>query len=433
MKRLSDPQFLPYLRKTWRLYLFIAIIALLYVLIFHRQLTEFFISRSKQRAIFLFFLLPLLALLTKPHGTERAIGIIYAVREKEWAFFRITLVNWALISIGAFSLALLLYYLESYALLVGFANWAYCFAFLVFLVNLIPLPPPPKQHGARLPITVWGPKQCGKTVFIGMLYDDLVDKKWIMDPTDTEAHNYIINIRGTLTGGQWPQNTMPLLHGDQVAESFVFHFSRRWSWYPYLGLRYFSIRMPDPSGEIFRKVENVKTGELPAFRHTFFESMGQSAGSLFIISIQSSEDTAALRKELEANLTHMQLIRFPHQPGRKLPFPVAIAISQVDRVYDQYIQNRKQPEEWFERRFGSDLLQLFRGRVREFKIFYFSAIGVKEVDGRMVPRTHLENGEEVPDPELRPFGLFEPVKWLLKRSRKYMAGAEFRRNANSTN
>lgn len=430
MKRFSDPQFLPYPRKTWRLYLALAIIALLFVVFFNRQLTEFFVSRSKQRALFLFFLLPLLVLLTQPYGKERAIGIIYALREKEWRFFTTALSRWIFFSIVSFLLALGLYYLGYYSLLVGFANWVYCFSFFALLANLFPMPPPAIQRGAQLPITVWGPRQCGKTVYIGMLFDDLVNKKWLMDPTEADAYRYIENIRSTLTNNQWPQNTEPLYDGNQVAESFTFHFSRRWNWYPYFGLRYFSIRIPDPSGELFREVEGVNTDELPAFKQTYFQNMGQSAGALFIIDIQSSQDPDSLRSQLEANLTHLQFIYYPGRPGRKLNFPVAISISQVDRVYDEYIQNKKQPDEWFRRRFGPALYQLLRERIREFKIFYFSAIGVKEVDGRMVPRTHLVDGAEVPDTELQPFGLFEPIKWLLYRSKKYMSRRKIRENIN---
>jgi hypothetical protein len=433
MKWYSDPQFLPYLRKTWRLYLVLAIIALLLVLFFNRQLTEFFVSRSRERAIWLFFLLPLLALLTRPYGPERAIGIIYAIREKEWSFFTAVLTRWILFSIGSFLAALALYRLGYYAQLVGLANWLYCFSFLAFLANLFPMPPPPLPIGKQLPITVWGPKQSGKTVYIGMLFDDLVNKKWLMDPTEADAHRYIDNIRGTLTNNRWPQNTEPFLSGSQAAESFTFHFSRKWNWYPYFGLRYFSIRIPDPSGELFREVEGVKTDELPAFKQSYFQSMGQSAGALFIISIQATKDPENLRKQLAASLTHLQYIQFPGQPGRKLEFPVAIAVSQVDRDYDEYMQNRKHPDQWFRRRFGPELYRLLQERIRKFRIFYFSAIGVKEVDGRMVPRTHRENGGEVPDKELQPFGLFEPIKWLLYRSRRYMAKQKMRPDTGQDN
>lgn len=410
------------------MYLVLAVIALLFVVFYNRQLTEFFVSRSKQRAVLLFFLLPLLAMLTLPHGKERAIGIIYAIREKEWRYITTVFSYWILFSIGSFLLALLLYSQGYYTQLVGFANWVYCFSFFVLLTNLFPMPPPAKQRGAQLPITVWGPRQCGKTVYVGMLFDDLVNKKWLMDPTEADAYKYIDNVRTTLTNNQWPPNTQPLFDGDQEAESFTFHFTRRRNWYPYFGLRYFSIRMPDPSGELFREVEGVDTDELPAFKQTYFQNMGRSAGALFIISIQSAQDPDTLMRQLEANLIHLQFIHYPGQPGRKLEFPAAIAVSQVDRVYDEYIRNREQPDEWFRRLFRPEIYQLLQARLREFKIFYFSAIGVKQVNGRMVPRTHLVNGEEVPDTELQPFGLFEPIKWLLYRSKKYMSKRKTREN-----
>jgi hypothetical protein len=422
MKRFSDPHFVPYLRKTLPLYLIIAVIALLPVLFFNRQLTEFFVSRSKERALLLFFLLPLLALLTRPYGEQQAVGMIYASREKEWNFFRTTLSYWFAISIASFVLAIIMYYLEYYSLLVGFANWVYCFAFLAFLVNLFPMPPPAKRRGALLPITVWGPRQCGKTVFFGMLYDDLVQRKWSMDPTEEEAQRHILDIQGALVNTQWPQGAQPLPNMDPAAESFTFHFFRKWNWYPYFGITYFSIRMPDPSGELFQEVEGVNTDELHTQKKRYYQDMGQSAGALFIISIQSSERPDTLLKQLNANLTHLQHINSPGRPDDKLDFPVAIAVSQVDRFYDEYMRNRKQPEEWFRKRFGPQLHLLLQQKLRRFKIFYFSAIGVKQVNGRMAPRTHQVNGEEVPDRELQPFGLFEPVKWLLYRSNRYMRG-----------
>ena len=47
-------------------------------------------------------------------------------------------------------------------------------------------------------------------------------------------------------------------------------------------------------------------------------------------------------------------------------------------------------------------------------------IGVKEVDGKMVTRTHSKNGDDAPDEELEPFGLFEPLAWLITHSHRYV-------------
>jgi hypothetical protein len=432
MRSVSDPKFLPYLRKKWPVYFLLAVISLVLVLLYNQRLTEFFVSRSKVRAVVLFFLLPLLAILTRPYGRERAVGIIYAIQQKEWRFFITTLGNWLLTAAGSFGVSMLLYYRENYAQLVGFANWVYLFSFLALLLNLFPIPPISTPKGASLPITVWGPRKSGKTVYFGMLFDDLLNKKWAMDPTGEDAYKYIDKIRGTLAGNQWPQNTEPQYDGKESAESFTFHFSRRWPWYPYFGRRYFSIRMPDPSGELFQEVEGVDTTELPAIKQTYFQNMVQSAGALFIIDIQSSDDTETLKKQMAANISHLQYIHFPDQPGRKLEFPVAIAVSQVDRVYDEYRKNIKQPDQWFQQKFGPNLYRLLQQRIQDFRIFYYSAVGVKEENGRMIPRTHIKDGEEIPDTRLQPFGLFEPVKWLLYRSKRYMA-KQRRKNAVTAN
>jgi len=420
LRKISDDKFLPYPSKTWRLYLFLAIIAIVLTLFFDRQLIEFFISRSRLRAILLFFLMPLLGLLTRPYGKERAIGMIYAINEKEWSFFPKVLFHWLVFSTGSFLVAFMLYTGGYYAVLVSFANTIYCFFFLAFLVNLFPTPPPNIRRGAQLPISVWGARQCGKTVYIGMLYNDLCFKKWKMEIIEDEAASYIISIRSSLANNQWPQDTQPTLDSSQAAQSFTFNFYRKRIWGPYFGMRYFSISFPDPSGELFLKVEGVKTSELPAFKQEYFQSLHQSAGALFIISIQDAKNPETLKRQLEANLTHLQFLHFPSQPGRKLDFPVAIAVSQVDRLYDGYKQYHHQPEEWFKRLFGEVFYRMLQGRLFEFKIFYFSAIGVKEVNGRMVPRTSMVDGMEVPDKKLQPFGLFQPIQWLLKRSKRYM-------------
>lgn len=422
MKKFSDSQFLPYFRKKIWHYILMAVISIGVVVFFNRELTDFFVSRSRERAIILFFLLPILTWLTRPYPyrTDQAVGFIYALREKEWKFFSRTLLYCLISPVGTFFLVLLFYYLEYYAILVGFSNWVYCFSFLALLFNLVPMPPPPIPRGTSILITICGPRSCGKTVFVGMLFDDIINNKsWMMAPSHDNAQRYIINVKEALAKHQWPEPTAPLIYEDKSAEFFTFYFTRKRGWYPYFGLRYFSIVVPDPAGELFENIENLEFNELPEHKQRFFQDMAQSAGALFIIDSQG--DPSQVKKFLETTLKKLQVCCFPGNTGQKITFPIAIGVSKVDTIYAQYKQYKNRPKEFFITYFGPDIYRVLTDHIENFKIFYFSAIGVKKVNIRFVPRTHRENGQEVPDKKLRPFGLFKPLKWLLYQSSQYIA------------
>jgi hypothetical protein len=142
----QEKDWVPHLEKTRYLYLVLAIISLLVVFFFNGGVTRFFMRKSLTNAIIIFFLLPLLALITRPLGKERAIGCIYAIRKKNHRFWISTLMWWGIGMISVIMAALILLSLKSCKIAAGLGNWIYIFSFLVFLVNLIPEPPPPRQN-----------------------------------------------------------------------------------------------------------------------------------------------------------------------------------------------------------------------------------------------------------------------------------------------
>ena len=412
-KKWSQREIFPYLKKTVMVYIILAVLALLLVLFFNVGLTRFFVARSKYRAIIMFFLLPLLALLTRPYGDNRAIGLIYAWRKKEKAFVTGTIKYWLAVSFTSVVVSFFLYYWELYEILVGFANWIYCFSFLSLLINLVPEPPPPLK-GASLPIAVWGPRSSGKTVFLAMLYKDLANSDWQMDITDPEISQYIIEIRESLDNAKWPPPTDPSAKKNK--NTYSLHFSHKRPSYPYMGLTYFSLNVQDPSGELF---ENFESEHLKPEKEEFFKSFTQCKGALFIIDHRYSEKSAALHAAIYSNMAKIQKQLFTVHSQFHIQFPVAICVSKIDERYEDFQEMKHNPEKFFIKLFGHQTFNLLKESIKNFKIFFFSAVGVKEENGKWVPRLTEVEGQAVPDEVLQPFGLFEPVEWIIQKARSY--------------
>lgn len=408
----------PFLEKTRYIYIGTAFISLLVVFFFNAGITRLLVGKSLTRAVILFFILPLLALLTRPHGKERAVGVIYALRQKDQQFWISTLTWWGIGVACAVAIILFLFSLGYDRMAAGVSNWVYSFSFLTLLVNLIPEPPPPaKSIRYHLPIGLWGPGGSGKTVFLGMLFSDL--KKGTRHFFEKEASDYVISVRNALAEEKWPEETRPPVPGPKKTRPLKFYFARPGGWYPYLGLKYISVEFEDTAGKLF---ENPSADAFIKDSHLIFYKLARSAGALFVVDHCFSEKPEKLQFILEENLDRILKECEPKGARKKIPFPTAVVISKVDSIYPEYEKFKDKPGDFFSHLFGEEILTLLKEKIAKSRIFCFSCVGVKEDDGKRVPRLHRKNGDgdNVPDENLEPFGLFEPVEWLLIRSKRYV-------------
>jgi hypothetical protein len=303
-----------------------------------------------------------------------------------------------------------------YKLAAGVSNWLFCCSFFVFLVNLIPEPPSPSEPGKfKLSIGLWGPADSGKTVFLGMFYNDPV-RKWEMRFATANTSDYVAAVRDALNNEKWPGKTLLPSLTDRKTGPLTFHFGITGAWYPYLGANYISAAVEDLPGRLFEK---PSADEFKKDTDSIFHKLALSDGVLFVVDHRFSNERGKFRTILEANLG--RLLHDCDSIGiiKKIPFPVAIAVSKTDTIYPDYLDSKDDPEALFLKLFGEEIHLLIKEKIRTFKIFFFSSIGVKTVAGRKAPRTHREKGTEVPDTNPEPFGLFAPLEWLIAHSRKY--------------
>jgi len=379
-------------------------------------MNQFFGTKSKDASLILFFMLPLLALITRPYGATRSIGLIVAVKQKLHKFWWSTLKLWLLISaISGFFLVLITIFvfkiLGDQKYLTGSFNVLFLTCFFFLLFNVIPTRDTScDDPGQSFSVAIWGPRQSGKTVYIGMLSKSLADN-WAVMPSPA-ASEYIIDILDQLDREEWPAPTPPPQEGRDP-ELLMFDFAGRHMTTLYTGRRTFSLYFFDPSGEIF---DSTGQGANKAHFDREIANLVCSSGVLLLMDHALSQDQNGFHEILERNLnTFKERITYPLKRN-KIPIPFAICLTKCDELYGKYEKYLKKPKALFRRLFGEVTYQLLARTIYEFEFFLVSSIGVKKHENRRVPRTHEHHGRIVPDRELEPTGLFKPLEWLFNRA-----------------
>ncbi|HKR66894.1 MAG TPA: hypothetical protein VJZ00_24420 [Thermoanaerobaculia bacterium] len=188
-----------------RLYLLCAIVAAVIVFFANDAINTFLGESSTFGAILLFAILPLAAILTRPvvvaaqRGREqRAIGIVYALRSFRIGFFLRSIAWWLLFSAIVVAAIAFLYREAEMQAAAGVSNWWYLVNLFVLLLHLVPgqfrLPPAPP-----VTIVVAGPRNAGKSTFIGLLPLDELPRDWTVMPSDP-ARRLLLNLHARAKG-----------------------------------------------------------------------------------------------------------------------------------------------------------------------------------------------------------------------------------------
>jgi signal recognition particle receptor subunit beta len=188
-----------------KVYLALAALAAVVVYFTSDAINAFLGRSSTMGAIWLFAVLPLAAILTRPvivaaqrGHTQRAIGIVYAVRAVRISFFFKSLVLWAVFTTFVITLIGYLYREAEMQAAAGVANWWYLTNLLVLLLHLIPgrfrLSP-----AKPVTVLVCGPPNAGKSTFIGLLPIEPLPRDWSVMPSE-EARRLLLNVHARAKG-----------------------------------------------------------------------------------------------------------------------------------------------------------------------------------------------------------------------------------------
>lgn len=288
-------------------YFGLAVLAAILVWFTNDAINGFLGKSSTTGAIVLFALLPLAAILTRPivvaaqrGRTQRAIGLVYAIRSLKIGFFLKSILIWLVLTTFVITAIGFLYREAEMQAAAGMSNWWYVTCLFVLLVHLVPgrfrLPP------AR-PVTflVSGPKSSGKSSFIGLLPLEEMPKDWTVMPSEN-ARRLLLSLHGRARGETEVEAT------DGSAR-LTFLRPRLWS--TYVGTR--------PAPVDFVELSEIGRG-LPA-------GATQRAGIVLLIPA-----TGGVMKELDRQLHAIRALgKMTARDGRIAP-PVAVVLTKIDLV-----------------------------------------------------------------------------------------------------
>ena len=261
------------------------------------------------------------------------------------------------------------------------------------------------KAGSRRPVLFWGPREAGKSTFLGCMLlrppDHDPGEQWRVAPADDRSSDYAADILKDIEAGRPPKPTMvTTVLDDPYWFKLQRHRDALW------GKRRpeeWDLVLVDPSGELFesnrlqteagRKLLELVTHAtgLVLLIDPWAQDAARRYWSMFVDTIHE------LSLQLEA--TNPKAL---DAAGRIL-IPTAVCLTKMDR--------HEQPEQldaelFLRERIGSGYGMLRRS-VRNVRIFSCSAYGTPEaratVNGapRMMPR---------------PWGLLEPLQWIVEEN-----------------
>lgn len=289
------------------LYVGLAGVAALLVWLTNDAINTFLGKSSTMGAIVLFAMLPCLAILTRPvvvaaqrGHTQRAIGIIYAIRSVRLGFFVKSIVLWLVFTTFVLTLIGVLYREAEMQAAAGVSNWWYLTNLFVLIAHLIPgrfrLPAAP-------PVTflVSGPKRSGKSSFIGLLPLEEMPNDWTVMPSEN-ARRLLLSLHGRAR----EETEVDATDGARLT------FLRPRIWSTYAGTR--------PTPVDFVELSQIGPRSLPA----------EAPGRVGIVILIPA--TGGIMAELHRQLAAIRAIRALTTAGGKIAPPVAVVLTKIDLV-----------------------------------------------------------------------------------------------------
>lgn len=245
--------------------------------------------------------------------------------------------------------------------------------------------PPPEQASIR-PIVFWGPRNSGKTTYLGQMLrrpdelDEAAD--WNVTPADERSADYAANVLDML---RLEGSVRPTLVTEKP---FWFKLQERRR---FLGTAEWDLLVLDPKGEMFMR-NRLREGEDP----TVLELVSRSRGLLLLVD-PTGPDAASSYWEMFADNIHtfVQAMRASADAGTRLDgfnrirVPTAVCLTKMD-----CFPGEDEPLSFLRTRLSAahDLIQR---SFTNYRVFASSALGSGGAG--------------------RPWGLLPPLRWLTRQ------------------
>jgi len=386
-------------------------LSFLIIFIFHDLLNNFwskYNSKVSQYNIYfvIFFLIPFLVKIS-----SKGIEIYYKFNSLI-SFLCKSLIFNIFFFILCFVICILFFINGSDYLIVGFMNLIFFTSIIFLLLNFLSFTPLLHKETHNY-ISIWGSQGSGKTVYLAILVSELMrDKNWeVMPEGDLKQ---IIKDIDTINKGSWPPGTTQA-EFLKSGTSYKIVISKKKANALFVKPMMYILDFADPCGDYFEKYDSDKFSN-DSYR--YFERLAKSAGLLLILSpAKEYFNTNELKILLKANLTRIKL---QFKTSGKIFIPIAVCISKVDKIFEEYENVNKNAKKLLIKLFDESILSIIEEYCENYKIFCFSSIGVAkdENSGKILSRIRINNGTELPpkDDNIKPFGLIEPLEWLLDNS-----------------
>ena len=249
----------------------------------------------------------------------------------------------------------------------------------------------PEPAGISSPIVFWGPRNSGKTTYLGQMLrrpDELDEAAaWNVTPADERSADYAANVLDML---RLEGAVRPTLVTERP---FWFKLQERRRFLP---AAEWDLLVLDPKGEMFQR-NRLRDAE----DRTVLELVSRAHGLLLLVD-PTGPDAANSYWEMFADNIHtfVQAMRGGSGSGRRLDafnrimVPTAVCLTKMDCFPDG-----GEPMAFLRTRLGA-AHDLIHRSFTNYRVFASSALGSTEGDGTG-----------------RPWGLIPPLRWLTRRQR----------------
>ena len=353
-------------------------------------------------AILLWFVCPFLAFASTK-------GSISFLNKSDWALFAKAFFKSIIVCLFSLLLCIFFFLTGCITLMVRYTYFVGLVSFLFFILNYIFKEKPFVHKKSENKITIFGPINSGKTVFLIILIRELIkDNSWEFE--ETKATPLLDMYSDYIRKGLFPPGTDVY---NMMDEKFSWDISiakkknRDVLFQPIA----FSLNVTDSTGGFFDQYDSKR---FINDSYGYFERVSKSSALILILPADYEHSLDILNKALQENFKQI-LKRFNTE---KIPIPVAICMSKIDNIYQKYVENhKKNPIKMFEEKFNSKIMLTIDKYLKTYEFFCFSAVGIEKENGHYQTLLRKdENNIECPpkDGKLKPFGLIEPIDWFVK-------------------